>query len=101
METLGVGNMNLTAFSLSSSSNLEVDKNQITFGAVDFQPHPSTLTPVFAILDQEMDLMIGSFNFHIGSLGTIHLSDLKKSGPSVEKMHLWRYQNRRLALPAR
>jgi hypothetical protein len=59
--------MNLTGFLLSSGSNLEVDKNQITFGAIDFQPHPSTLTPVFASLDQEMDLMIGSFNFCIGS----------------------------------
>jgi hypothetical protein len=78
MGTLGVETMNSTAFSLSSSSNPKVDGNQITFGAVDFQPHPSTLTPVFASLDQEMDLTIGSLNFRVGSLGKTHLSDLTR-----------------------
>jgi hypothetical protein len=32
-----------------------------------------------------MDLMIGSLNFHVGSLGTICLSDPTRSGPSAEK----------------
>jgi hypothetical protein len=32
-----------------------------------------------------MDLTIGSINFCIGSLGTLRLSDLTYSGPSVEK----------------
>jgi hypothetical protein len=77
--------MNSTTFSLSSNSNPKVDGNEITFGVVDFQPHPSTLTPVFPSLDQEMDLTIGSLNFHIGSLGTICLSDPTRSGPSAEK----------------
>jgi hypothetical protein len=66
MGTLGVGIMNSTAFSLSTKSNSKIDGNQITFVAVDFQPHPPTLAPVFTNLDQEMDLMIGSFNFHVG-----------------------------------
>jgi hypothetical protein len=32
-----------------------------------------------------MDLMIGSLNFHVGSLVSIRLSDPIKSGPSAEK----------------
>jgi hypothetical protein len=72
----GVGIMNLTAFSPSSEINLKIDGNQITFGAVDFQPHPPALAPVFANLDQEMDRTIGSFYFRIGSLGSVRLSDL-------------------------
>jgi hypothetical protein len=75
--------MNLTAFFPSSKSNSKIDGNQITFGAIDFQPHPPTLAPVFASLDQEMDLMIGSFNFHVGSLGSIRLSDLINLGLSA------------------
>jgi hypothetical protein len=74
------------AFSLLPNSNSKIDGNQITLGAVDFQPHPPTLTPVFENLDHEMDLTIGSLNFHVGSLGTIHLSDPIKSGPSVGKL---------------
>jgi hypothetical protein len=46
------------AFLLSANSNLKVDGNQISFGTIDFQPHPPALTLVFASLDQEMDLMI-------------------------------------------
>jgi hypothetical protein len=82
---LGVGIMNTTAFPLLANNNLKVDRNQISFGTVDFQPHPPTLTPVFASLDQEMDLTIGSLNFHVGSLGSIHLSDPSKSDPSAGK----------------
>jgi hypothetical protein len=52
MGILGVGIINSMAFSLSSNSNPKDDGNQITFRAVDFQPHPPTLTPVFASLDQ-------------------------------------------------
>jgi hypothetical protein len=55
--------MNSTAFSLSANSNLKVDRNQVTSTAVDFQPHPPNLTPVFGNLDQEMDLTIRSLNF--------------------------------------
>jgi hypothetical protein len=77
--------MNSTAFSLSANSNSKIDGNQISFGTVDFQPHPPTLTPVFASLDQEMDLTIGSLNFRVGSLGSIHLSDPTKSDPSAGK----------------
>jgi hypothetical protein len=73
------------AFSLPANSNSKVDGNQISFGIVDFQTHPPTLTPVFASLDQEMDLTIGSLNFCIGSLGSIRLSDLTKSDPSARK----------------
>jgi hypothetical protein len=59
--------MNLTAFLLSSKDNSKIDGNQITFGALDFQQHPTTLAPIFANLDQEIDLTIGSFNFRVGS----------------------------------
>jgi hypothetical protein len=85
MGSLGVGIMNSTAFLLSANRNSKVDKNQIFFGTVDFQPHPSTLTPVFASLDQDMDLAIGSLNFCVGSLGSIHLSDPMKLDPSKGK----------------
>jgi hypothetical protein len=77
--------MNSTAFSLLANSNVEVDGNQISFGTVDFQPHPPNLTIVFKSLDQEMDLTIGSLNFRIGSLGTIRLSDLAKLDSSASK----------------
>jgi hypothetical protein len=82
---LGVGIMNSTAFSLPANSNSKVDRNQISFGTVDFQPHPPTLTLVFASLDQEMDLTIGSLNFHVDSLGSIRLSDPTKLDPSAGK----------------
>jgi hypothetical protein len=72
--------MNSTAFLLPVNSNLKVDGNQTYFGTVDFQPHPPTLTPVFASLDQEMDLTIGILNFRVGSLDSIHLSDPSKIG---------------------
>jgi hypothetical protein len=73
------------AFLLLSKSNSKIDGNQITFGAVDFQPHPPILALVFASLGQEMDLMIRSFNFCVGSLSSVHLSDPVKLGPSARK----------------
>jgi hypothetical protein len=76
--------MNSTAF-LLSTNNSKIDGNQVTSEAVDFQPHPPTLTLIFASLDQKMDLMIGSLNFCVGSLGMIRLSDPTRSGPSVGK----------------
>jgi hypothetical protein len=85
MGTLGVGIMNSMAFLLSANSNSKVNGNEISFGTIDFQPHPPTLTLVFASLDQEMDLTIGSLNFRIGSLGSICLSDPTKSDPSAGK----------------
>jgi hypothetical protein len=77
--------MNSTVFLLPANSNSKVDGNQISFGTEDFQPHPPTLTPVFASLDQEMDLTIGSLSFRVGSLGSIRLSDPTKSDPSTGK----------------
>jgi hypothetical protein len=77
--------MNSMAFSHSANNNPKVDGNQVTSEAIDFQPHPPTLTPIFTSLDQEMDLMIESLNFHVESLGTIRLSDPMKSGPSTKK----------------
>jgi hypothetical protein len=77
--------MNLTAFSLLANINSKVDGNQISFRTIDFQLHPPTLTPIFASLDQEMDLTIGSLNFRVGSLGSICLSDSTKSDPSASK----------------
>jgi hypothetical protein len=73
--------MNSTAFSLLANNNSEVDEIQIPFGTVDFQPHQSSFTQVFESMDQDMDLAIGSVNFHVGSLGSIRLSDPAKPGP--------------------
>jgi hypothetical protein len=64
-----------TFFAFIKEQFEEIDGNQITFGTVDFQQHPPTLVSVFARLDQEMDLTIGSFNFCVGSLGSLCLSD--------------------------
>jgi hypothetical protein len=77
--------MNSTAFSLLANSNSKVDGNQISFGTVDFQPHPPNLTLVFASLDQEMDLTIGILNFCVGSLSSISILDPSKSNPSAGK----------------
>jgi hypothetical protein len=82
---MGVGIMNSTAFPLFANSNPEVDKIQIPFGTVDFQPHQSSFTQVFKSMDQDMDLMIGSLNFRVGSLGSIRLSDPAKLGPSASE----------------
>jgi hypothetical protein len=81
--TLDIEIMYSKAFSLLSKDSLKIDGNQITFGTVDFQPHPPTLAPIFANLDQEMNLTIGSFNFCVGSLGSTRLSDPIESGPSA------------------
>jgi hypothetical protein len=77
--------MNSMAFPLIANSNLEVDKIQIPFGTINFQPHQSSFTQVFESMDQDMDLTIGSLNFHIGSLGSIRLLDPAKVGPSATK----------------
>jgi hypothetical protein len=77
--------MNSTAFSLLANSNPKIDEIQIPFGTVDFQPHQSSFTQVFESMDQDMDLMIGSLNFHVGSLGSIRLSDPAKPGPSASE----------------
>jgi hypothetical protein len=74
--------MNSTAFLLLANSNPEVDEIQIPFGTIDFQPHQSSFTQVFESMDQDMDLMIGSLNFRVRSLGSIRLSDPMKLGPS-------------------
>jgi hypothetical protein len=83
--TLGVGIMNLTAFSLLANSNPQVNEIQIPFGTVDFQPHQSSFTQVFESMDQDMDLTIGSLNFRVRSLGSIRLSDPTKSDPSASE----------------
>jgi hypothetical protein len=77
--------MNLTAFLPSSKSNSKIDRNQVAFGAKYFQENPPTLAPIFASLDQEMDLTIKSFNFRVGTLGSVRLSDLVNSSPSARK----------------
>jgi hypothetical protein len=85
MGSLGVGIMNSTAFPLVANNNPEVDEIQIPFRTVDFQPHQSSFMQVFESMDQDMDLMIGSLHFRVGSLGSIRLSDPAKSGPSATK----------------
>jgi hypothetical protein len=77
--------MNSMAFSLLANSNPQVDEIQIPFGTVDFQPHQSSFAQVFESMDQDMDLTIGSLNFHVGSLGSIRLSDLTKPYPSASE----------------
>jgi hypothetical protein len=77
--------MNSTAFLLLANISSEVDKNQISFGTVDFQPHPSNFTPIFESMDQDMDLTIESLKFRIGSLGLIRLSDPAKPDPLASK----------------
>jgi hypothetical protein len=81
--TLGVGIKNSTAFLLLANSNPKVDKIQIPFGTVDFQPHQSSFMQVFESMDQDMDLTTGSLNFRVGSLGSIRLSDPAKPGSSA------------------
>jgi hypothetical protein len=85
MGTLGIGIMNSTTFSLSANSNPQVDEIRIPFGTVNFQPHQSSFTQVFKSMDQDMDLMIGSLNFRVRSLGSICLSDPTKLDPSASK----------------
>jgi hypothetical protein len=77
--------MNSTAFSLLANSSLEVDGNHISFGTVDFQPHPPNFTPIFESMDQEMDLTIESLNFHVGSVGSICHSYPAKPDPSASE----------------
>jgi hypothetical protein len=59
--TLGVGIMNLTAFSLLANSNLEADKSK------------------------EMELTIECLSFYVGPSGSTRLSDPTKSGPLASK----------------
>jgi hypothetical protein len=73
------------AFSLLANNNSQVGKIQIPFGTVNFQPHQSSFTQVFESMDQDMDLMIGSLNFRVGSLGSIRISDPMKTGPSASE----------------
>jgi hypothetical protein len=72
-------------FLLLANNNPEVDKNQISFGTINFQPHQSNFTQIFESMDQDMVLMIRSLNFCIGSLGSIHLSDPVKPDPSASE----------------
>jgi hypothetical protein len=83
---LGVGIMNSTTFLLLANSNPEVDEIQIPFETIDFQPHQSSFTQLFESMDQDMDLTIESLNFHVGSLGSIRLSDPTKPGPSASEL---------------
>jgi hypothetical protein len=62
---LGVRIMISMAFLLLSKSNPNINENQITFGAIDFQPHPTTLAPVFASLDQEIDQTIDTLHTYL------------------------------------
>jgi hypothetical protein len=61
MGNLGIGIMNLTAFSLLANRNPEVDKNQ------------------------KINLTIESLSFYIGPSGSTCLLDLAESGSSVNK----------------
>jgi hypothetical protein len=74
-----------------ANNNPQVDEIQIPFGTVNFQPHQSSFSQVFESMDQDMELMIGSLNFCVGSLGSIRLSnptkpDLSGSEPETVAM---------------
>jgi hypothetical protein len=84
--SLGVGIMNSMAFSLLANSNSEVDKNQISFRTIDFQPHLPNFTPIFESMDQDMDFTIGSLNFRVRSLGSIRLSNPVSSDLSASEV---------------
>jgi hypothetical protein len=77
--------MNSMAFLLLANNNSQVDEIQIPFRTIDFQSHQSSFKQVFESMDQDMDLMIGSLNFRVGSLGSIRLSDPTKMGPSASE----------------
>jgi hypothetical protein len=77
--------MDSAAFLLLANSSPEIDKNQIFFRTIDFQPHQPSFTPVFESMDRDMDLTIGSLNFRVGSLGSIRLSDPAKPDPSASE----------------
>jgi hypothetical protein len=62
METLGVGIMNSTVFSLLANSNPKVNENQ------------------------EIELTIGSLSFYVGPSGSTRPSDPAKLGPSASKI---------------
>jgi hypothetical protein len=83
--TPGIGIMNLMTFLLLANSNSEVNEIQIPFGTVDFQPHQPIFTPIFESMDQDMDLTVGSLNFRVGSLGSIHLSNPVKPSSSTSE----------------
>jgi hypothetical protein len=77
--------MNSMAFLLLANSNPQVDEIQIPFRTVNFQPHQLSFAQVFESMDQDMDLTIGSLNFRVGSLGSIHLLDPMKLDPSASE----------------
>jgi hypothetical protein len=77
--------MNSMAFSPWDNSNPEVDEIRVPFRTVDFQTHQSNFTQIFESMDEDMDLTIGSLNFHVGSLGSIRLSDPVKPGLSASE----------------
>jgi hypothetical protein len=93
--------MNSTTFSLSANSKSKVDKNRIPFGTVNFQPHQSNFMPIFESMDQDMDLMIGSLNFRVGSLDSIRLSDPVLPDPSASEAKIAAMSESSLAIPAR
>jgi hypothetical protein len=57
--------------------------DQIRFGSINFLPHPPTLLSTFVNIDRGMDLMLGSFNFRVGSHIALPLSDPICSDPSA------------------
>jgi hypothetical protein len=82
---MGIGIMNSTAFSFLANSNPEVDEIEIPFRTVNFQPYQPRFAQVFESMEQDMDLTIGSLNFHVGSLGSIRLLDSVKLSPSASE----------------
>jgi hypothetical protein len=64
MGTLGVGNMNSTAFLLLANSSPEVDEKK------------------------KMELTFGSLSFYVGPSGSTCLSDPAKAGPSTSKTEI-------------
>jgi hypothetical protein len=83
--TLDVGIMDSTAFLLLSTKNSKIGENQIAFGTINFHPQQPNQALVFTNLEEGTNLTIGSFNFHVGTLGSTRISDLIESGLSARE----------------
>jgi hypothetical protein len=83
MGNLGAGVMISAVFS-SPSNNSTILGGKIRFGSTDLRPQPPAPLPAVDNFYRETDLMIRSFNFHVGSQGMTRFSDPICSGPSTE-----------------
>lgn len=67
-----------------SSNKSTRSGDQVCFGSINFRPHPPALLPVFGDFSRGVDLAIGSFDFNIGTQGTLRRSEPICSGSTAE-----------------